>query len=349
MTDGAGSARSTIQYDIQGLSRSCRQILQGLQQQSLQHKVNVNTSVAAIIETPSNQTDSLSLASAENQYLETVEGAVVKEDPTAEASCRSNPLHTSTPSSMMHVPESSSIFKVDAIVARTAKKCGSACNCQCHMQSHIRSPAWLRRVIGHLFISYSGIPYTPGRGCDRKSCHRNSRSSLCVNYVFPTALVSRMFSFTTAWNDLIGIHVTMRVPTVIEPGSGIWSIIATGNPILLRMAFDKGEARPTDVSPTGRSLLHVRCVPPPPSGTRRTLILIHIYSSRWRYKHTRLQLCFWNTAPTHLRRTTTICTLRSPGERFPGPPDASQLLIQLPEPQVIKHGCKLASCRLAPL
>lgn len=254
MTADVGSTRSAIQYDIQGLSGSCRQILQGFQQQSLRHNVSVNTSVVAI-ETAFGPTDSL--ASAEDGPLKTRESTVVKDDPTTEASYASTPLETS-PLNSIHAPKSPSIFRID--VTPTAKKCGPACNCQCHMQSHIRSPAWLRRVAGHLFISYSGIPCTLGRECDRKSCHRNNQSSLRVNYVFPTVLVSRMFSFTTAWNNLIGIQMTLRVPTIIELGSRTWTIIATGNPVLLRMACNRGEAHPTDVSPTGRSLLHVRCI-----------------------------------------------------------------------------------------
>lgn len=255
MADRVG-LRSAIHFDLQGLSESCSQILQDLGQLSQQHGVNVNTSALAIQST-SEQMDNLT--NSGGVPFDTTDSAVTKYDRTTEASCSSIPLETSNLDSIY--PEGSpGVFGIKTTPSLTSKTCSSACNCQCHTQNHIRSPSWLRRVVGDFFISYSGIRYTLGRKCDRKSCYRNNRSSLYVSYVFPTVQIAKMFSFKTAWNDPIGIRMTLHVPAVIELGSRTWDIIATNNPVLLRMAFDRREAHPTDVSPSGRSLLHVRYV-----------------------------------------------------------------------------------------
>ncbi len=146
-------------------------------------------------------------------------------------------------------------FSIDALVS--PRRCGSTCNCQCHVRSHIRSPTWLRRIVGCLFVSYSGIPYLPGQACNLRACNRG-KLALRVSYMFPTALISKIFSITTAWTDLLGIQMTLRAPTVINTSSGIWNIVEMDKPLNLRMAFDGGYAYPTDVDVTGETLLHVR-------------------------------------------------------------------------------------------
>jgi len=67
-----------------------------------------------------------------------------------------------------------------------------------------------------------------------------------------------MFSFTAAWNDLIGLQATLRVPMVIRNSSETWGYISRDNPRKLLMRFEEGHAFPTDVDSVGYTLLHVR-------------------------------------------------------------------------------------------
>ncbi|KAK3372174.1 ankyrin repeat-containing domain protein [Podospora didyma] len=146
------------------------------------------------------------------------------------------------------------VFVINATVP--PQRCGPDCICICHTQSPAQSPAWPRRLVGYLFIGYSGVPYTKGRECSLESCCRASPSSLPVSYRFPSHLLSKMLSCTVAWNDLMGIQKTIRFPSFIKHNSTTWTRVRLDKTRPLRMTFDRGLAFPADMSQDGTTLLH---------------------------------------------------------------------------------------------
>ena len=66
-----------------------------------------------------------------------------------------------------------------------------------------------------------------------------------------------MLTFTTCWNPVVGMQMTLRAPVVIADTFKTWNIVEMNDPLRLRMAFDGGYAFPTDVDSSGETLLHV--------------------------------------------------------------------------------------------
>ena len=68
-------------------------------------------------------------------------------------------------------------------------KCRSDCQCICHVRRKYQSPAFLNRIIGILFMGYSGQPILGS--CNNRTCQRHSSFSLDIAYYFPLWFLRR--------------------------------------------------------------------------------------------------------------------------------------------------------------
>jgi hypothetical protein len=70
--------------------------------------------------------------------------------------------------------------------------CDPFCGCQCHKLSVARFPPWMGKILGCLFVGYSGIPYIQRRRCNEKMCKQEAEILIKVTYYFPTWFLARM-------------------------------------------------------------------------------------------------------------------------------------------------------------
>ena len=143
------------------------------------------------------------------------------------------------------------------------RSCGLDCECTCHKQSRIRSPSWIRPIIGSLFVGYSARPSIP-QNCNSGSC-RNRMARISYTYVFPLWFVKRAINASITKTNNPGSELRIRVMRVRAPGTEIFTLIASArfeNDIVdvAKAIFSDGRASVADVTTDGLTILHVRSV-----------------------------------------------------------------------------------------
>ena len=136
-------------------------------------------------------------------------------------------------------------------------RCSDHCTCVCHRRYTKRSPQFLNRVFGLLFLGYAGLPImTPS--CDSKECIQRASSVTMVSYRFPLWLLTRVVSFTIRLSNFEGPQFSLRVSRVIDGSSQIFGYIQHGQVNRVREVLQKRLITPFDISHTsGLSALMV--------------------------------------------------------------------------------------------
>ncbi|KAK2776808.1 hypothetical protein CKAH01_03300 [Colletotrichum kahawae] len=168
----------------------------------------------------------------------------------AEPSLQSNP-HRQRPNAGVDDPLSS-------IYMHTSLRqvCSPYCKCQCHLPSSVRTPTWVRSVLGSLFFEYNDMPLLMPRKCDDSGCRNHS--SLRLIYVFPKWFVSRAVFLTTSWGSLTGLgsSLYLQVPRVV-PSVQMLSAVYNSDIDWIKRGISNSTVLPTDVDETGNSLLMI--------------------------------------------------------------------------------------------
>ena len=153
------------------------------------------------------------------------------------------------------------IIQVRASLLRSTT-CPVHCPCQCHTASRLRSPGWLCKAFGRLFIGYSAIPILNRKPCNEKSCRKQSQPRLIVTYFFPLWLLKRVMSIraTFSLEEPIGSSWVTKIPRVV-PGDAAIAVKAFQTDVTaVQTLFSQGKASPFDVQAHfGNSPLHVGC------------------------------------------------------------------------------------------
>ena len=140
--------------------------------------------------------------------------------------------------------------------------CHVQCRCQCHKSTSRISPEYLQPAIGAFFLSYKTFPVFGSYPCDDLNCQRRQAPRLELHYYLPTWLFSRAVHFSMSWDSLTAAGATLhlRIPRIIHTSDSVWEIIRCGDLGRLRQRLSWRKNTPTDVSPTGMSLLLVSLI-----------------------------------------------------------------------------------------
>lgn len=145
-----------------------------------------------------------------------------------------------------------------------SNSCPAACLCACHRHHAFRTPSWLARIIGRLFISSQGIrliPFCKPHPCSVSTCLGSNTSTARLDYYFPTWLMYRALSVVGRWT-LSGLATSwhLRMPRAVPDDSLILHAVNSGNRHSIANLIQAGEASLYDVDTEGDSLLWVSCL-----------------------------------------------------------------------------------------
>ncbi|KAI1749366.1 ankyrin repeat-containing domain protein [Xylaria castorea] len=124
--------------------------------------------------------------------------------------------------------------------------CRPGCRCACHQRTESASPAVLDRVLGQLFVGYSGVPFLRPT-CDEPLCERPLVPRVSLEYWFPIGLfwsliIQVLCTYTSNMGPSLQVRTIRRVPdnaTCVE-------FAIAGNIEGLKYLFHRGLASPRD-------------------------------------------------------------------------------------------------------
>ena len=182
---------------------------------------------------------------------------------TAEDSTAIEKLPSDTPTSRppsyreSDSTETSGSLRIRATCYR--RSCRPWCSCRCHIRREVRTPSIAKKLIGSLFVGYSGIPAVT-EPCNERQCSKRSSSRVIVSYQFPEWFWTRslLVSFMSA--SMSGPEMLIRVSNTIPFASETYQHCLGGNVPGLKRLFETGCASPFDLDPEGLSLLRVSTV-----------------------------------------------------------------------------------------
>lgn len=133
--------------------------------------------------------------------------------------------------------------------------CPRFCRCRCHSPRSLRSPSWMRNILGQMMLSYTPLIYATS--CDYPPCRKRPQRSQ-FTYYFPGWVASRALVLRSVVNDLSGIGAswTVKMPIVVEE-STIFSAAGVGNIQHIQRQFSQRLISPFIVNIFGQTLLHV--------------------------------------------------------------------------------------------
>lgn len=84
------------------------------------------------------------------------------------------------------------------------------CSCTCHLERKTASPLLVDRVIGQMFVGYSGLPLL-NRTCDSGTCEKAQGPSVSFEYWFPMGFVwSQIVRFQLSYQSQLGPQFSLR-------------------------------------------------------------------------------------------------------------------------------------------
>ncbi|KAL8997543.1 MAG: hypothetical protein Q9169_003238 [Polycauliona sp. 2 TL-2023] len=96
----------------------------------------------------------------------------------------------------LNIEQKYSHIRVEASVSSVSYQRDRLCLCQCHQVTTMATPGDWSRLMGRLFVGYTGLPL-PSKKCDRKSCqHGQVQTRIRVAYLFPFWFALRLFALT---------------------------------------------------------------------------------------------------------------------------------------------------------
>ncbi|KAI9750457.1 MAG: hypothetical protein M4579_006462, partial [Chaenotheca gracillima] len=134
--------------------------------------------------------------------------------------------------------------------------CRPGCSCSCHSQQKTSSPGMLSRVLGQLFVGYSGVPYLSPK-CDQETCGKSRASNISMEYWFPIwFLSSTIVQMKAGYQPSIGTIFQLQTLRSVPDSAQCVKFALSGNIESLKYLFSNGMASARDVSPArGYTLL----------------------------------------------------------------------------------------------
>ena len=133
--------------------------------------------------------------------------------------------------------------------------CTYSCDCVCHQRQRFRSPDFLSRFLGLLFVGYTAMPRAK-RKCDNSHCHDRS---IRMTYVFPSWLWDRAVSVSVESAPTQGPELCLRVMRIRPLRADTFQVVfAKDASRHLRRILSDGYGSIFDVDTYGDTGLHVR-------------------------------------------------------------------------------------------
>lgn len=135
------------------------------------------------------------------------------------------------------------------------RSCCSFCSCSCHRQIRLKSPNFLKNILGLIFVGYTSVPLASApQACNLLSCRRQGESTIVATYVFPFWFFQRtiFMKFKARGPELL-----LRVRRVRPNDAAIFLALENNNIKVVKKLLAAGEASILDVNEDGQSLLHV--------------------------------------------------------------------------------------------
>ena len=135
--------------------------------------------------------------------------------------------------------------------------CSRQCRCACHRIKGFRSPNVIHRVLGDLFLGYSGCPIRVLQRCTETKCLSQSVFRAHAYYAFPSWFLCKALDlhFAGVYPDTINMSLTVR--RVVGHGAEIFRMVDADDSAGLRRLFEMGWASPNDSHPSGETALWV--------------------------------------------------------------------------------------------
>ncbi|KAI1357895.1 ankyrin repeat-containing domain protein [Xylaria arbuscula] len=86
--------------------------------------------------------------------------------------------------------------------AFNAESCVQTCGCQCHTRTMTESCRWLSDVLGTLFYSYAGNPFSTPHPCNTEDCLQPQSSSYQFTYHFPRWMLNRALTLAMTYRNV---------------------------------------------------------------------------------------------------------------------------------------------------
>ena len=131
--------------------------------------------------------------------------------------------------------------------------CRSFCPCACHKEKYLRSPSFLDKTFGSLFVGFNSVPFL-GKSCDDRCCQQSAVSRVNVAYMFPAWFLEWI---VTMKMRSPGLDVQLKAVRVRPNDSEIFSAVTGLDRSRVREILADGHASILDVNEEGESLLTV--------------------------------------------------------------------------------------------
>lgn len=170
---------------------------------------------------------------------------------------RRNTARGLSPASASRIRSNSTSVRVRLRQAHST--CQTGCSCSCHAESNAKTPSFMERMLGQVFIGYSGIPLLSNK-CDSGECAQKQIPTANMEYWFPLGFCwSQIVRFHLAYDANTGPSLQLSTFRQVSDSSQCVSFALNGNIDGLKGLFQRGLASPRDISTTrGYSLLRVR-------------------------------------------------------------------------------------------
>lgn len=139
---------------------------------------------------------------------------------------------------------------------RIRRCCSVSCLCRCHRPPTLSYQPWPLRTVRQVLSLFMTKAHWESGLCDDEVCRDISRQNLALVYQIP--LIHRVIWLRLAWTSTFGpgASLHLRVARVVTNYQA-FRVIEVGTPERLRYLLKEKIAFPTDITPFGRSLLHV--------------------------------------------------------------------------------------------
>ncbi|TVY81515.1 Ankyrin repeat, PH and SEC7 domain containing protein secG [Lachnellula suecica] len=135
-------------------------------------------------------------------------------------------------------------------VSRLTSSCGKTCSCICHVPHRSRTPTFVDRVLGQLFIGYVGLPVL-GPKCDKSECEQDQNTAVSMEYWFPLGFCwSQIVRLQLSYHSNMGPQFNLTTMRRVADNARCVDFAMNGNIDGLKDLFKKGLASPWDVSST---------------------------------------------------------------------------------------------------
>jgi hypothetical protein len=126
-------------------------------------------------------------------------------------------------------------------------KCDYDCSCACHVYYRLQTPRFMDRLLGSLFVGYSGCPVskTP---CNEFRCRARGTAKAQFTYYFPPWFLAQRMSLTITTTPLGALGLALTPSRIRSDDADIFRYAIRGNLDGIKTLFQQGLASPHDVN-----------------------------------------------------------------------------------------------------